>query len=82
MSSLPGPEGFSPLSVVIDLLYLPTPSLSKPLVKIEIENCPSLIQSSKYWLSTFCVLQMRKEIRMGKLKEGHFMKETHIGKRK
>lgn len=42
---------------IIDLLYRPT--LSKHLVKIEVEDCPSLIQSSECWLSTFCVLGMR-----------------------
>lgn len=47
MPSLPGPEAVlpshSPLSN--DLLYLPTPSLSKPLVKIEVKDCPSLLNA-------------------------------------
>lgn len=29
-------------------------------MKIEMEDCPSLIQSSKYWLSTFCVLGIKE----------------------
>lgn len=56
-------------------------------MKIEIEHFLSLIQSSKYWLSTFCVLgikERKKRLeRAGevKVKERHSWKETYIGKR-
>lgn len=54
------PSAFSSLSLasspvilsIIDLLYLPT-------LRREREDYPSLIQSSEYWLSTFCGLGMR-----------------------
>lgn len=56
-------------------------------MKIEIEHCPSLIQTSKYWLSTFCVLgikERKKRLEWAgevKVKKGHSWKKAYIGKR-
>lgn len=85
-AQLPWPRGCSPSN---DLLYIPTPSLSKPLVNIKVKDHPSLLHSiRKCWLSTFCVLGIRKGKKRSecagevRLKEEHSREKIHIGKRK
>lgn len=81
---------FSPvvLSVMICFIF-PPPSLSKPLVNIKVKDHPSLLHSiRKCWLSTFCVLGIRKGKKRSecagevRLKEEHSREKIHIGKRK